>query len=244
MFRLYCTDNLARSAFQGPSDILIQIPFHPKAKIQEPQEAAGANQQKLPHRPKTKAHKPLENEPVVVSSIYQPPLTRSKARAPKPLENELAVVSPLCQLPFTGKAGHVPVNKSGDRLDVFMERPYAIDFRAYKRHVKRTGKIPCLKLCNSQLCDKDCSFDHGKATKRVKRAARWMAKITPCERGAQCRVISCLYGHVCQSTLCLKDDEEAASCKLKKSHNTDAVCTGWVRGHRRARILSEKEQSI
>jgi hypothetical protein len=129
--------------------------------------------------------------------------------------------------------GHIPVNAKGQRLDYYTQRPSTSDWQAYLRKIG-SDEQPCRWFHLAKVCHfrDDCSYDHSAISFQVLEAFRYTVKRIPCHLGSYCRMIDCIYGHVCQEPNCITEDLE--SCRMRRFHGVDLAFASWIRGQARS----------
>lgn len=124
-----------------------------------------------------------------------------------------------------GKERLIPVNKNGQRLDVFSVPPE--EGRAEFEGRTKTRKV-CNKLLLGGRCpDPSCTFDHQPMSELATEYLRHKAKEITCPMGSSCRSPKCYYGHVCQRDLC----RGGFPCRFKDEfhiHAMDFRVYDWV----------------
>ncbi|KAI7236673.1 hypothetical protein KC330_g3599 [Hortaea werneckii] len=163
-----------------------------------------------------------------------PTTQTSQTKAQDPLQNLFDFATGLPQASSV-PAGKVPVNKTGDRLDIYIEHPSPYDLDQFKH---RTSKQ---KLCNDHhlagVCprgggggggDGTCPFDHAPISDGVYNALKQVAYGVPCPKKSGCRRPGCLKGHCCQRTDCRHRGGKFA-CKIPRGlHSVDMNLAGFV----------------
>lgn len=96
--------------------------------------------------------------------------------------------------------GLIPVNKYGQRLDI-----YSVPPEEGKAEFESRTKVR--KVCNKLLLgghcpDSRCLFDHRPMSGPAIEYLRYKAKEITCPSGLSCRSSKCYYGHVCQRDHC------------------------------------------
>ncbi|KAJ4405528.1 hypothetical protein N0V82_010311 [Gnomoniopsis sp. IMI 355080] len=97
--------------------------------------------------------------------------------------------------------GHIPINKSGHRLDTYIT---PVSFEAEIRLKNRSAGQ---RLCNSMnlfgsCTNPKCEYDHSPLEEDLKPALEWLARSVPCPKRGSCRNARCTSGHVCQKVDC------------------------------------------
>ncbi|KAF1956889.1 hypothetical protein CC80DRAFT_592916 [Byssothecium circinans] len=128
------------------------------------------------------------------------------------------------QLPIMGNPGRIPVNANNERLDLYMRPPTKAQWYKYESRYKSK------KLCNDfylrHACAKNpCDFDHSPLEPDVYDCLKYVVKERPCKKKDECRVLGCLWSHVCQRVSC-----DGKGCKLPHSmHKMDQKVAEWVK---------------
>ncbi|RDW68950.1 zinc finger CCCH domain-containing protein [Aspergillus mulundensis] len=117
----------------------------------------------------------------------------------------------------------IPVNKYGERVDPYVEKPAEAIWEPYIRQVKR------IRLCNAyyltgRCTAKECNYYHGRLKFDPVDAIRYQLKTERCNKRARCRRLDCLYGHHCQSLSC----DGAKLCRFDQyTHTQDLKVVRW-----------------
>jgi hypothetical protein len=121
----------------------------------------------------------------------------------------------------------IPVNKNGDRLEIFLEKPSLEAWKAYNLRKEQH------KVCNSYhlsgRCEigPDCELDHRELSPLALTTLQHILKKNPCIVGSACRHPTCYVGHVCQ----IDDCQGGSSCRFKPDRhiqNFDFKVAKWV----------------
>ncbi|KAI6903895.1 hypothetical protein KC318_g7840 [Hortaea werneckii] len=154
----------------------------------------------------------------------------AQAKSQDPLQNlfDFATGLPQASSVPTGK---VPVNKTGDRLDIYIEPPSPYDLDQFKHRTSQQ------KLCNDHhlagVCPRSsggdtCPFDHSPISDGVYNALKQVAYGVPCPKKSACRRPGCLKGHCCQRTDC-RHRGGKFPCKIPRGlHSVDMNLAGFV----------------
>ncbi|KAF1986582.1 hypothetical protein K402DRAFT_454224 [Aulographum hederae CBS 113979] len=115
--------------------------------------------------------------------------------------------------------GRIPVNRSGHRLDTYLDPPSRTQERRF------TDRTYQQKLCNAyhleNTCDANpCKYDHTDIDDDLRYVLRYMHQKFPCPRGGACRVRNCLKGHICTKPRC---DRLRTHCMFKLSMHMDSI---------------------
>ena len=125
-------------------------------------------------------------------------------------------------------AGHVPVNKDGERVDFFIQKQSKAEVDKFDQ-VHRSGKPwPCrwYHLVGKCWFEGSCQFSHTSLSNKELAVFRYHAKLTACRGGSRCRKLHCPYGHICQKWEC--SCANPRPCSLKRFHMVDPKVAKWV----------------
>jgi len=125
--------------------------------------------------------------------------------------------------------GYVPLNEDGQRLDCISKPRTKTIREAYAERYSH-GSPPCKWFHLLGTCARGdlCNHDHSEMSDDFKRQLQHNAKKRPCPRGSQCRILDCIFGHVCQNKRCLVIEEDM--CRLHSFHEVSPVMTSLVLG--------------
>ncbi|KAJ6120468.1 hypothetical protein N7523_004748 [Penicillium sp. IBT 18751x] len=131
-------------------------------------------------------------------------------------------------LPLKGKESQdlIPINKDGDRLDVYCPHPSADAMDRYHRRAKES------KVCNSyhlsgECGDMSCPYDHGDVSDTIIDVLKYLSLQYPCSKGGACRSIKCYLGHICQKPNCKA--VKSWQCRFNhRAHTLDLHTDKWV----------------
>jgi hypothetical protein len=120
----------------------------------------------------------------------------------------------------------IPLNKFGERLDVYCPRPSEKAFEEYRLRAQQR------KVCNSyqlsgQCGRMNCAYDHGGVSEAVIEVLRYIMLQHPCSRAGSCRSIKCYFGHICQQPGCIGGTN--FQCRFNQHAHTPALqVVDWV----------------
>lgn len=124
----------------------------------------------------------------------------------------------------------IPVNKNKYRLDAYIPPPSPADRAAFN------ARCAVQKLCNNYFlkggCSKSyaCDYDHKPAAPEVINCLKQVVTNNPCPRKGECRLLTCLNGHICQKADC-KFRGGKVFCKFSMlAHNQELKVEAYVPG--------------
>ena len=131
-------------------------------------------------------------------------------------------------IPKDAVAGHIPVNKNGERVDFFMQKPSKREFDNFCKDYEPGKPWPCrwYHLAGKCSWEESCRYAHTALSSKEREIVRYHAKQTACRGGSKCRQLHCPYGHICQRWYCLRANPP--SCPLKRFHLVDPKVAKWV----------------
>jgi hypothetical protein len=132
-------------------------------------------------------------------------------------------IAALLPVSTTKTEGLIPVNKDGDRIDVFLPPPKPEAWELYQQRA-RIHKV-CNELHLTGKCLKtNCAFDHSPLEPEAIYVMRYILRGFPCPRKGRCRQAICYNGHICQRDGC----SGGKPCKLNHSmHSLDPRVFEW-----------------
>ncbi|KAE8152331.1 hypothetical protein BDV25DRAFT_151348 [Aspergillus avenaceus] len=130
----------------------------------------------------------------------------------------------------------IPVNKDGDRLDVYCHTPNVEEWETYNRRAKRH------RMCNryhlgGECGNLSCEYDHSPIDASCLNVMMNIMRQHNCSRGGSCRSIRCYLGHICQKPGCKGQGDlsqnpptkGAKPCKYSRyAHTLDLQVAQWV----------------
>lgn len=122
----------------------------------------------------------------------------------------------------------IPVNASGQRLDIYMHPPSNAQWSQF------TTRVKARKICNAfhlrGACDNEtCMFDHYPIDESTHEVLRYIVKGRPCNKRSACRRLKCEKGHVCQKPGCLIAGEKTKTCLIPQDmHGLSHQIDTWV----------------
>ncbi|OSS53599.1 hypothetical protein B5807_01059 [Epicoccum nigrum] len=134
------------------------------------------------------------------------------------------------RLPITkdAVAGHVPVNKDGERVNFYMQKRSKGEVDNFCATCGPGNSWPCRRyhLMGKRSWEESCQFSHKALSNKELEIVRYHTKQTACYDGSKCRRLHCLYGHICQKWECSR--AKPPSCSLKRFHMVDPKVVKWV----------------
>jgi hypothetical protein len=134
------------------------------------------------------------------------------------------------RLPITkdAVAGHVPVNKDGERVDFYMQKRSKGEVDNFCATYGPGNSWPCRRyhLMGKRSWEESCQFSHKALSNKELEIVRYHTKQTACYDGSKCRRLHCPYGHICQKWECSR--AKPPSCSLKRFHMVDPKVVKWV----------------
>ncbi|OJJ99112.1 hypothetical protein ASPACDRAFT_29631 [Aspergillus aculeatus ATCC 16872] len=123
--------------------------------------------------------------------------------------------------PFYGT--HVPINKTGERIDTYCAAPSPEARDQYSRRAR--VHRPCNNFHLAGHCDTiHCEFDHGPIDINSRGVMAHILRQLPCGAGLTCRSMKCFLGHHCQ-----KDGCRGTKCRFNRhAHMLDLHIAKWV----------------
>lgn len=128
------------------------------------------------------------------------------------------------------RQGYTPINKLGQRLDIFFPHPNAAARKEFYDRFPAGTKQPCNWHLLSKNCRNTapCPYDHSDVTQNILLYRRFQTSIIPCANGSKCRRADCFYGHLCRRQKCANGDVEG--CTMLAFHQVDPEVARWVKG--------------
>lgn len=117
--------------------------------------------------------------------------------------------------------GYIAVTDTLQRLDACMPHPsQAASARLRELSSNR-------RFCNSKqltgFCpNENCNFEHDPLPEELLPALEWLSRSLPCPQRRNCKVQSCVLGHICQNMDCQYRGHKS-KCKLPVQAHTDLV---------------------
>lgn len=160
-------------------------------------------------------------------------LARPADESPKQLWSTQQIVPRSKELLFSQlppislkSSEYIPVNKVGERLDIYCPQPSSEALDEYHRRAKMA------KVCNSyhlsgECGDMGCPYDHSDVPDTLVDVLRFIVLQHPCTKGGACRSIKCYLGHLCQKPNCKA--VKSWQCRFNhKAHTIDLTVAQWV----------------
>jgi hypothetical protein len=119
---------------------------------------------------------------------------------------------------------HIPINASGQRLNIYRPCPSAEAFDGYSER-SADGRPPCWSWNLKLGCFTDCLYDH---SPQVHSVVRFLASRTPCKNWSEFREQDCCFGYICHTRRC--EYEGAKYCRLRRFHDVDPKVAEWIEG--------------
>ncbi|KAH5108119.1 hypothetical protein HBI57_025520 [Parastagonospora nodorum] len=140
-------------------------------------------------------------------------------------QNMSSPSKPSAMMPPKPRAGLVPLNTAGHRLDHPVRPPTSAEQTALKNRTKK-GKL-CSPFYLTGTCPvKSCRFDHTPISQNILVALKYKLIKWPCRFGCACRRKDCFNGHLCSTKGC---NGPGGFCKFgKDSHGVDMIVAQWV----------------
>ncbi|PYI34489.1 hypothetical protein BP00DRAFT_54554 [Aspergillus indologenus CBS 114.80] len=119
---------------------------------------------------------------------------------------------------------HVPINKTGDRIDTYCAAPSPDARDQYSRRARYHR--PCNNFHLAGHCDTiNCEFDHSPIDSNSRSVMTYILRQHPCGGGLSCRSMKCFLGHHCQKDGC----RGTKPCKFNRhAHMLDLQIAKWV----------------
>ncbi|CAN8095107.1 unnamed protein product [Discula destructiva] len=117
--------------------------------------------------------------------------------------------------------GQIAVNKSGHRLDTYIEpvsRDMEIHLKDRSSEQRLCNAHHLLGSCNNPKCE----YDHSSLEAELKPALETLARSVPCPKQGACRNARCTHGHVCQKIECSRRGGKNY-CKLSYALHVDDI---------------------
>ena len=108
------------------------------------------------------------------------------------------------QLPKDARAGFIPVNAEGERLDIFMEPPTGLQSHKLTKFRAKNSLCAALFLRGGCTTSEHCPYSHNPAgvDDDVLYAFRYFLRVRGCAKKGACRIGDCTWGHVCSRPAC------------------------------------------
>lgn len=124
------------------------------------------------------------------------PLRAATAPSPQPFVATPAPAASAAAAKATGDPKGIPVNRSGQRVDLRLKQPSTTDIEKFE------ARISYRKLCNEHhlrgnCYQYNCKFDHDPIDDAMRNTLRYKARSLPCQSGMRCRRKDCYFGHQC-----------------------------------------------
>ncbi|KAL4924994.1 zinc finger CCCH domain-containing protein [Aspergillus undulatus] len=104
-------------------------------------------------------------------------------------------------LPNPQASKSIPVNKDGERIDIYLPRPAEKEWEAYTRHARQHK--PCNRYYLTGKCDNEnCYYEHSELDFNPVDSILYLIRRRKCKQGPRCRLINCQFGHHCQKGGC------------------------------------------
>jgi hypothetical protein len=131
-------------------------------------------------------------------------------------------------IPKDAVAGHIPVNKDGERVDFFVQKRPKQEIDNFCKKYGPGNPWPCrgYHLVGKCRWEGSCRFSHIAVSNKELEVMRYHAKQTACRAGSKCRQLHCSYGHICQKWEC--SSANLPPCALKRFHMVDPKVAKWV----------------
>ncbi|KAJ5180585.1 Zinc finger CCCH-type [Penicillium capsulatum] len=145
---------------------------------------------------------------------------------PPILGRSLEYLSATLPHPGLQSENSIPINKDGERLDLFCPHPSSEAMDRYHRRAKEH------KVCNSyhlsgECGDMSCQYDHSDVSDTIIEVLRYILLQHPCPRATTCRSIKCYMGHLCQKPNCKA--VKSWQCRFNhRAHTMDLKLSQWV----------------
>lgn len=133
-------------------------------------------------------------------------------------------IAALLPVSTTKTEGLIPINKDGDRIDVFLPPPKPEAWELYQQRA-RIHKV-CNDIHLAGRCQKpSCHFDHSPLEPEAIYVMKYILSGFPCSKKGKCRQATCYNGHICQRDGC----SGGKPCKLNYSmHFLDPRVFEWL----------------
>lgn len=174
------------------------------------------------------------------SNILYSPETKSLSGSPLPVDDTEIITKTAAMdrtnvsayLPQESMPGFIPLNRSLQRLDVYVRPPTASEWKAYNTRYQRQ------KICNAFHVQGNCTtfacaFDHSDLEPEAKHVLLYIVKRNPCSKKGDCRKENCDHGHLCQKDGCTGPNggKGAKACRFRAAlHYPAEQCqlSTWV----------------
>lgn len=141
--------------------------------------------------------------------------------------NRLNQSSSIATNPSSSRAGRIPINAAGHRLDSFLQTPTNEERKKYKSRTKNKHLCSPFYLTGHCLL-KNCRYDHSSITPTVLHVLRHKIQEWPCKFEGECRRKDCFHGHVCLVKGCAGHNDRGCNFGLE-AHQADKKVAEWVR---------------
>ncbi|KAI0871828.1 hypothetical protein GGS24DRAFT_469908 [Hypoxylon argillaceum] len=122
--------------------------------------------------------------------------------------------------------GHVAVNRSNHRLDAYMVPPSSAA-SSRLRELSSTTKFCNSKQLTNSCSNENCEYEHFPLPSDLLPALEWLSRSLPCSKRGNCRVQSCVLGHICQNMEC-QNRGGKIKCKLPMAAHMDLILDHYV----------------